>query len=142
MLHVIKIAGLKAVTGFKLPFFVQSVQAGFPSPADDYIEKQLDFNELLIQHPAATFCVRVSGDSMINAGISAGDILVVDKALIPKNNSIVIAILNGEFTVKRIQFNHNQVLLIPENPAFSPVIVSNDSFEVWGVVTYVIHKAR
>jgi DNA polymerase V len=124
------------------PFFTERVKAGFPSQADDYIEKQLDFNEYLVHHPAATFCVKVSGDSMINAGISPGDILVVDRALSAVNNSIVIAVVNGEFTVKRIQFNHGKISLIPENPSYNPIYINDENFEIWGVVTYVIHKAK
>jgi DNA polymerase V len=124
------------------PFFIESVKAGFPSQADDYIEKQLDFNEYLVRHPSATFCVKVSGDSMINAGIFPGDILVVDRALNAVNNSIVIAVVNAEFTVKRIRFDHGKISLLPENPAYSPIHIDNENFEIWGVVTYVIHKAK
>ena len=124
------------------PFFTGRVRAGFPSQADDYIEKQLDFNEYLVRHPAATFCVKVSGDSMINAGIFPEDILVVDRALNAVNNSIVIAVVNGEFTVKRIQFHHDKISLLPENPAYNPIHIDNENFEIWGVVTYVIHRAK
>lgn len=124
------------------PFFTESVKAGFPSQADDYIEKQLDFNEYLVRHPAATFCVKVSGDSMINAGIFPDDILVVDRALNAVNNSIVIAVVNAEFTVKRIQFHCGKISLLPENPAYKPMHIDDENFEVWGVVTYVIHKAK
>ena len=124
------------------PFFTGSVKAGFPSQADDYIEKPLDFNEYLVRHPAATFCVKVSGDSMINAGIFPNDILVVDRALNAVNNSIVIAVVNAEFTVKRIQFNNGKISLLPENPAYNPIYIDNENFEVWGVVTYVIHKPK
>lgn len=87
----------------ELPEYLSKISAGFPSPANDYMDKKLDLNEYLIQHPAATFFVRVSGDSMVNAGINSGDLLVVDRALEVKNNSIVLAVVNGEFTLKRIK---------------------------------------
>lgn len=122
--------------------YIESVHAGFPSPADDYIEQQLDFNDYLVKHPAATFCVKVTGDSMTGAGIYPGDILVVDRSLTAKNNSIVIAVISGDFTVKRIQFRSNGVYLMPENPSYNSICVNGESFEVWGVVTYVIHQAR
>lgn len=129
-----------------LPFFAAQVKAGFPSPADDFMEKQLDLNEHLIQHPAATFFVRVDGDSMIGAGIHQGDILIVDRSIEPSNGKIVIAVLDGAFTVKRIRIsrvpgNKTQILLEPENPAFQPIRIQPESdFQVWGVVTYVIHS--
>lgn len=126
-----------------LPLFLSSMKAGFPSPADDYIESKLDFNEYLVKHPAATFCVRVVGDSMINAGINSGDMLVVDRAITPSNNKIVVAILNGEFTVKRIRKTKNRISLMPENPIYKPIEITEETdFQVWGVVTHVIHDAK
>lgn len=126
-----------------LPLFLSHVSAGFPSPADDYIEKQLDINDLVIKHPAATFFVRVSGDSMRGAGIHSGDILVVDKALEPVNGKIIVAILDGEFTVKRIVFDGSGITLLPENASYLPIKVQPESeFQVWGVVTYVIHRTE
>jgi DNA polymerase V len=125
----------------QLPLFAIPVKAGFPSPAEDYLEQNLDLNEYLIQHPAATFFVRVDGDSMIGAGIHKGDILIVDRALEPANGKIVIAVINGEFTVKRIRLAQGKVFLEPENPQYSTVeIQPNWDFQVWGIVTYVIHK--
>ena len=122
-------------------FFSSPVQAGFPSPADDFIDKRLDLNEHLVKHPAATFFVRVIGDSMKGAGIIEGDILVVDKAKPVSNNAIVIAYLDGEFTVKRVGKRGEKIYLLPENPNFKPIEVNAEhNFEVWGVVTYVIHK--
>lgn len=124
-----------------LPIYLESVSAGFPSPADDYTEKSLDLNDLLIKNPAATFFVRVSGDSMINAGMSSGDILVVDRSLDAKNNSIVIAVVNGEMTVKRLSLKNGQVFLCPENPQYKPIKITSEMyFEVWGVVRSVIHS--
>jgi len=126
----------------KLPLFISKVPAGFPSPAEDYIEKYLDLNELLIKHPSATFFVKVSGNSMINAGIHDGDILVVDRALEPKNNDIVIAVIDGELTVKRLIIKNKKIYLYPENSNYKPIEVRSEEREliIWGVATYVIHK--
>ncbi len=127
----------------KFSLFQMPVQAGFPSPADDFVEKSLDLNELLIEHPAATFFVRVQGTSMKDAHIHDGDVLIVDKSKEAVSGSIVVAVLNGEFTVKRIQVQGEAVLLVPENKKFSPIAVTREmDFQVWGVVTYVIHKIR
>lgn len=125
----------------ELPLVLARISAGFPSPADDHIEKKLDLNEYLIKHPAATFFVRVEGDSMLGAGINSGDILIVDRALEVKNNSIVIANINGEFTVKRIRKQAETLYLIPESSAFKPIKITDEmDFELWGVVTFVIHQ--
>ena len=125
----------------KLPLFLESVSAGFPSPADDYLEGKLDLNEHLVRNPAATFFVRVTGDSMIEAGIYSGDILVVDRSLEPKDGSIVIAVINGELTVKRLSKSKNKIYLLPENTNYQPIeITSEMQFEVWGVVSTVIHS--
>ena len=127
----------------KFSLFQMPVQAGFPSPADDFVEKSLDLNELLIEHPAATFFVRVQGTSMKDAHIHDGDVLIVDKSKEAVSGSIVVAVLNGEFTVKRIQVQGEAVLLVPENKKFAPIAVTREmDFQVWGVVTYVIHKIR
>ncbi|MEP7103863.1 MAG: translesion error-prone DNA polymerase V autoproteolytic subunit [Candidatus Dojkabacteria bacterium] len=124
-----------------LPFYLESIKAGFPSPADDFIDKKLDLNEYLVKHPVATFFVRVSGDSMINAGIHTGDILVVDKALDAKDKNIVVAVINGELTVKRLRMKDGKVALMPENSNYKPIIItSEDNFSIWGVVTNVIHN--
>jgi DNA polymerase V len=121
--------------------FLASVSAGFPSPAEDYIEGRLDLNRHLIKHPAATFFVRVAGDSMIGAGIHPGDILVVDRALEPQDSNVVIAVIDGELTVKRISQRHGKLFLVPDNKAYEPLeIVEAMEFEVWGVVTSVIHN--
>lgn len=125
-----------------LPLFTAKVPAGFPSPADDFIDKKLDLNELLVKHPASTFFVRVEGDSMVGAGINSGDILVVDRSLEPADNKIVIAIIDGELTVKRIRKMKNKILLVPENPRFRPIEVPEEAgLAVWGVVTCIIHPA-
>ncbi len=130
-------------TPMALPLFFVGVSAGFPSPADDYIEKQLDLNEHLIQHPFSTFFVRVEGDSMKDANISSGDILVIDRSLEASNGKIVVAIINGEFTVKRFLKTPSGIYLQPENPKYPSFLVPAESdFQIWGVVTYVIHKAK
>jgi DNA polymerase V len=126
-----------------IPFFGSRVPAGFPSPADDYLDACLDLNDLVIRHPAATFFVRVEGDSMIDAGIRSGDILVVDRALVPQDNAIVLAILDGEFTVKRLRRRSGSILLVAENPQVEPLEVTPEAdFEIWGTVTYVVHRVK
>ena len=128
-------------TEWARPLFLASVSAGFPSPAGDYIEGRLDLNRHLIKHPAATFFVRVAGDSMIGAGIHPGDILVVDRALEPQDTNVVIAVIDGELTVKRISRRHGKLFLVPDNQAYEPLEILEDmEFEVWGVVTSVIHN--
>lgn len=123
------------------PLFTCGVSAGFPSPADEHIDRKLDLNELLIQHPVATFFVRVAGDSMKDAGINHGDILVVDRSLEAASGKIVIAIVNGELTVKRFVQNHISCQLVAANSDYPPVEITEDTdFSVWGVVTSVIHQ--
>ena len=126
-----------------MPFFESTVPAGFPSPADDYLDKELDLNDLIVRHPAATFFVRVAGESMIGAGIHSGDILVVDRAEEPVDNKIVVAVVNGEFTVKRIRKVRGKLWLEAENPALPALAIAPEmQFEVWGVVTYVLHQVQ
>jgi len=142
-LSVTEISGFEQKSLCKLPLFTVRIPAGFPSPGDDYVDRKLDLNEFLIKHPAATFFVKVEGDSMIDAGIHSGDILIVDRALEAGDNDIVIAQVNGELTVKRIRTIKNKLYLMPENPAFQPIRITPEmSFDVRGVVTYVIHPAR
>ncbi len=117
------------------------VVAGFPSPAEDYIEGKLDLNKHLIKHPAATFFVKVTGDSMIEAGIHSGDILIVDRSLEPTDKKVVIAVVDGNLTVKRLRKKKNKVFLVPENGKSEPLQIENEtSCEIWGVVTNVIHQ--
>ena len=128
-------------TEFGCPLFLVPVAAGFPSPSDDYIETTLDLNRHLVKHPSATFFVRVKGDSMIEAGIHSGDILIVDRSLDATDKKVVIAVLDGEFTVKRIRLIDSKLYLLPENSDFSPTeITESMDFTVWGVVTNVIHE--
>lgn len=122
------------------PLAGEPVAAGFPSPADDYIEKPLDLNDLMVRHPEATFFVRVKGDSMIDADIRSGDILVVDRAREAHDGCVAVAVVDGEFTVKQLRYRDGQVVLWPANRHFRPItITAEQDFQVWGVVTYVIH---
>lgn len=128
-------------TELKLPLYLAGVSAGFPSPADDYIDKTLDLNEFLIEHPSATFFVRAVGDSMLDAGIQSGDILIIDRALEPSTGDVIIAMLNGEFLVKRIRIENSKIFLEAGNPDFETIEVDEEmNFEVWGVVSHVIHS--
>ena len=122
------------------PLFLSGVSAGFPSPADEYLDQKLDLNEHLVKNPAATYFVRVAGDSMMGAGINDNDILVVDRSLEPSTSNIVIAIVNGELTVKRLIKTRNSCRLIAENPDYPPLEINEDTpLEIWGVATYAIH---
>jgi len=125
----------------RLPLYLSPVKAGFPSPADDYLDKKLDLNEHLIKHPSATFFVKVKGDSMVQAGIQSGDILIVDRSLEPRDKKIVVAVVNGEFTVKRIRKKGGKLFLVAENSAFAEMEITEEiDFEIWGIVIHVIHS--
>lgn len=125
----------------KLPLVDAFISAGFPSPADDYLEAKLDLNHLLIQHPSSTFFARVRGNSMIDVGIHDGDILIIDKSLEPQSSSVLVCFIDGEFTVKRVQKKNGDFYLVPQNKEFAPIKIEKSSdFRLWGVVTYCIHK--
>ncbi len=124
-----------------LPELLNHIPAGFPSPADDYMENSLDLNEYLVNNKAASFFIRVAGDSMEGAGIMNGDILLVDRSLDPGHNRIVIAIIDGQMTVKRLYFKNHRVFLVSENPRYKPVeITEHMDCSIWGVVSAVIRK--
>ena len=126
-----------------LPLFLSRISAGFPSPADDYVESRLSLDEHFVPRPEATFFLRVQGDSMIGAGIHDGDLLIVDKSLEPRHGSIVIAEVHGELTVKRLHHKDGKIALLAENPAYQAIPVSEESqLVVWGVVTSVVHALR
>lgn len=128
--------------GAKLPMFSESVAAGFPSPATDYCESRLDLNDLCVKHPAATYFVRAQGDSMCDAGIFPGDVLVVDRSLTAKHGDIVIATWNGELTVKRLE-TKPKLRLMPMNANYSPVEIPEDTdIEIFGVATTAVHSLR
>lgn len=133
----------EARTRLRIPLVAANVEAGFPSPADDHLERTLDLNEHLVRNPAATFFVRVKGESMQDAGISTGDILVVDRSVPPKDRQIVVAMLDGDFTVKRFRRRKGLVFLEAENNAYPPIEVGEDQeLVIWGAVTFVIHQPR
>ena len=137
----LKIYGADTHSAVGLPFADEGVRAGFPSPAQDYMENSIDLNHDLVRHPESTFYARVEGDSMSGAGVFEGDLLVVDKAVQPATGDMAVCVLNGEFTVKFVDVGPAGVRLRPANDAYEPIRVEEgDSFEVWGVVTYVIHK--
>lgn len=124
-----------------LPLYSCAVSAGFPSPCDDYIEKTLDLNEFLVKHPAATFFMRVAGDSMIKAGIYDQDILIVDRSIEPIHGKIVVAAIDGGLTVKRLKIKNRSAFLMPENDDFQPIAVNPENgIYIWGVVVHVIHS--
>lgn len=126
-----------------LPYADEGIQAGFPSPAQDYINESIDLNHELIQHPAATFFGRVSGDSMIEEGIEEGDILVIDRSLEPVNGDLAVCCIDGDFTLKRIAIDNQSVKLIPSNKNYKPIIITEENqFNIWGIVTYTIKKNR
>jgi DNA polymerase V len=127
----------------RIPLFAHRVPAGFPSPADDYVEDRLDLNELLVQNSEATYFIRVKGDSMVGAGIHPGDLIVVDRSLAPLDGHVVVAEVDGDLTVKRLRFVADQPELHPENPGY-PVIRFKEGQElrVWGVVTSAVHAVR
>ncbi|GJQ59299.1 MAG: LexA family transcriptional regulator [Candidatus Scalindua sp. AMX11] len=127
----------------ELPLYEFPVSAGFPSPAEDFVDKHLDLNEYIVRHPAATFFVRVKGYSMQGCGITDGDLVVVDRALDPGDKSVVVAFLNGEFTMKRVRFKKGDLYLVPENESYEPIKVTEEmDFQVWGVVTHAIKEIR
>ncbi len=127
-----------------IPIVHAYVTAGFPSPALDYQDEKIDLNRHLVKHPASTFYIRVCGDSMLEKGIFPQDLVVVDKSLPTRNGSIVVAILNGEFTIKEFfQDNNKKFFLKPANKNYPIIEVkSDDEFEIWGVATHVIHGLR
>ena len=117
----------------------QGISAGFPSPADDFLDLSIDLNKELIKHPYATFYGRVSGDSMTGAGLDDGDLLVIDKSLEPRDGKIAVCFVDGEFTVKRIKIESDAIWLMPENSKYKPLKVTEDNeFVIWGMVTSVI----
>ncbi|MBQ0207805.1 translesion error-prone DNA polymerase V autoproteolytic subunit [Providencia rettgeri] len=123
-----------------IPLFLDRVPAGFPSPAADYMEERINLNSTLIKHPDSTYMLRVEGNSMIDANINDGDVVIVDSAITAKDGDIVIASVDGEFTVKRL--NSNPPMLMPMNPEYSPILIGDmQDLQIFGVVTYIIHKA-
>ncbi len=124
---------------FRIPLYGSKVAAGIPSPVDDHIEDHLDLNEYLIKDPATTFLVKVTGNSMIDAGIHENDILVIDKSIPPSHGKIVVAAIDSHLTVKRLHIKNNKLILMPENPQYEPIEINeNNDVYIWGIVTNVI----
>ena len=130
-----------ATKRFRIPLLNDSVSAGFPSPADDYTEENIDLNQHLISNPFSTFFLRVKGDSMINAGIKDKDLIIVDKSLIAKPGNIIIAMIDGEFTIKRLSIKNDELYLKAENHNYPDFRFKNHiDVQIWGVVIYSIHS--
>ena len=144
VLYVTEIIPYEQHTRIECPLLLQRVPAGFPSPGDDYLDKVLDLNELVIKHPAATFFLRVQGESMKDAGIFDGDMLVVDRAVEALNNDIVVVVLDGELVVKKLEItNDSRIRLVASNSTYTPIEITPDmKFEIWGVVTYSLHPHK
>lgn len=124
-----------------LPFVSHRISAGFASPAQDFLQDRIDLNKMLVKNPLTTFYIRVAGNSMINAGISDGDLLVADRSLEPTDGKIAICLIDGDFTVKRLKVEPECIYLMPENPAYKPLKVTEDNnFTIWGIVTYVVRS--
>ncbi|MCB0805174.1 MAG: translesion error-prone DNA polymerase V autoproteolytic subunit [Bacteroidales bacterium] len=124
----------------QIDLFSYRIPAGFPSPAEDFLEKRLDLNDYLIKNKAATFLVKVTGNSMEKAGILDGDVLVIDRSAEPSNGKVILGVLNGEFTVKRIRTKRNKLFLEPANDDYKPIEITPEmDFKVWGVATFAIH---
>ena len=128
-------------TSTEVAFLETCISAGFPSPCQDYMEGSIDFNKELIRNPSATYCARVSGNSMIDESIENGDILVVDKSIKPVDGKLVVSFIDGEFTLKRLRIDKSGAWLQPANPDYPIIRIEEDNnFQIWGVVTYVINK--
>ena len=137
----LKIYAPDSHTSSDIPLAESSVHAGFPSPADDFLEGSLELNSLVIKHPEATFFARVEGDSMQDEGIAEGDILVVDKAIEPFDGCLAVAYVEGEFTLKRVRMEPDRILLVPANPKYPVIeIAAGQDFAVWGVVRWIIKQ--
>lgn len=140
-LEIIGNAAMTVPSGQRLPLYLTVVQAGWPSPADDYIDQQLNLHELAVRNPAATYFLRAAGDSMLGCGIHDGDLLIVDRSVDATHNRVVIAALDGELLVKRLLRRGKRVFLAPANPDYPEIdITAREYVHIWGVVTYVLHK--
>lgn len=136
-------AHVPGATRAAVPFVLSRLHAGFPSPADDYAESSLSLDSLVIQHPEATFYVKVAGNSMQDAGIRENDMLVVDRTVPATHNAIIVAMLDGEFTVKRLHLAGDTITLLRANPRYQPIRITDGmDFQVWGIVTCCIHRLK
>lgn len=137
----IEIYSAQTDTHLMLPYVEQGISAGFPSPAEDFLDISIDLNKEFIKNPSATFYGRVKGNSMKDAGLENGDLLIIDKSLEPKNGKIAVCFIDGEFTVKRIKIEKKIVWLIAENKDYQPIMVTSENeLLIWGIVTTVIKK--
>lgn len=126
-----------------LQYADEGIRAGFPSPAQDYMEQAIDLNKEIVKHPASTFYGRVVGNSMSGEGIDDGDILVIDKSLELIDGDLAVCFINGEFTVKRVKLEKDFAWLVPSNPDYQPIkVTKDDEFTIWGIVTYTVKKNR
>lgn len=141
--HLTPVKLAESPTAFKVPLFAHTVRAGFPSPADDYVADTLDLNDHLMPRKEASFLLRAKGDSMVGAGIHDGDILIIDRSITPTDGRVVIATLDGQFTVKTLEKKRGRIRLLPANPEFPPIDIKDEQeLQVWGVVTNVIHSLK
>lgn len=141
--HTIDIYRADTESDLSLLFADMGIKAGFPSPAQDFMDLSIDLNNELIRHPASTFYGRVKGDSMIDAGVNDGDILIIDKSLEPKNGDMAVCFIDGEFTIKYIKIEKTVIWLVPANEHYKPIKVTEENdFLIWGIVTYSIKKQR
>lgn len=140
-LSIIGRANPDADSGSGCPLYLSAVSAGWPSPADDYIEEEINLHDVAVRNPAATFFLRAAGDSMIGVGIHDGDLLVVDRSIPAGHNRIVIAAIDGELLVKKIVRRNGRVYLVPANPDYPEIDITDSEYlHIWGVVTYALHK--
>lgn len=139
----LEIHSIDVSTSLPLQYADEGIRAGFPSPAQDYMEQAIDLNKEIVKNPASTFYGRVAGDSMRDEGIEDGDILVIDKSLEVMDNDLAVCCINGEFTVKRVKLEKDYALLVPSNPDYQPIkVTKDDQFTIWGIVTYTVKKNR
>lgn len=128
-------------SNLEMPYISSGIKAGFPSPAADFDGSRISIDQIVVKNQTATFYAKANGNSMIGAGIDDGDILVIDKSIEPQDGKIAVCFIDGEFTVKRIKVKENSLLLLPENPLFEPIEVTQENdFIIWGIVTYVVKK--
>ncbi|MHC1691052.1 MAG: LexA family protein [Bacteroidales bacterium] len=138
---IIEILKPDTVESLNIKFSDTPVNAGFPSPAENHLENTMDLNKALIKNPSSTFYARVKGESMINDGVDDGDLLVIDRSVEPYENCLAVCFLDGEFTLKKVRLDGDDLLLVPANEKFKPIRVKKDNdFYVWGVVRYLIKR--
>lgn len=139
----VEIHKIDVSSSLPLQFADEGIRAGFPSPAQDYMEQAIDLNKEIVKHPASTFYGRVVGNSMSGEGIEDGDILVIDKSLELIDGDLAVCFINGEFTVKRVKLEKDFAWLVPSNPDYEPIkVTKDDEFTIWGIVTYTVKKNR